>query len=583
MKREMKRKKIKKEIKRKKGFFESFKFEIVSLVLGYGIFVGYIYNYFQFNIGLDFNIFDYVNANDMIFSWITDPYLITFLLILIFVLIIKFIPNQNVLVVISLISIALILIILLPNNEHQLSEVIFILILIIVSICFYIYLFLKNYKVNNDDVNSIKEIINMMNCYRLLFKFDKEIKNCKETFDLKALVDNYNKSIKELKIDNIEIEEYVINLSNEIKTNSEINPLVYWKVYASVCSKILYNLDCLLKMDASIKNKISNIYTKVESYLRNDIANKKITETIIVLVIFSIAPSVFGFIEGEKIKRSCVNVANIKLISYIESNKQMDQLYKIYKTTSNYTIVKKINNLESFIVFNNSDISSIEFINTSQCNDKQIESEFKNKEFNLNYNQNTNESINNIVVTSLNNYLSSDDFGMKIGSIIIPQIDSLFDTKFDFTANFDKLLEYNKSINGIYFKYKDKLIENEKIYFDEISFNIDNNAEPLLEKLLKDIQNGNKYIINLTGNADLKGISSGNKTIKDNYTLSLARANSVKNHILKVLTGRNIDIQNIEFNIYGNSNQKVKSNSEKDEKFVEIDILEFIPVSIDKR
>lgn len=592
-------------MKKKESFLDNIQYEILSLVLGYAILVGFIYNFFQFNIGLDFNIFDYVSANDMIFSWIIDSSLISFLIILIFVLIIKFMPNETVLIVISLISLVLIPIVILTNKNFGLNEMILVLVLVLVSIIFYTYLFIKNYKLNNnDDVNSIEKIIKLMNIAKVLFRTDKEIKNCEENFKLNILIENYNYLIKKLfgmqklslNIEQFKIEKYIINLSDEINKNLDSNPLIYWKVYVIVCNKILYNLDYLLKMEKSIENEVLPIYKKVEGDLKNGIliANNNLTEMTIVISIFLIVPSLFGYIEGMRINKNCVNVANIKLIRDIDPDKKTNQIYKIYKITSNYTIVKeafkKDKMEEPFMVFNNSDISFIKFINKDKdttCienkNNYLIEekTEIDNYKF-----QEMEKTINNIVTNSLNNYYLSKNFELSVGSIIIPQINSLLDTKFDFTAKFDKLFEYNKYNNGINFKYKDRIIKNEKIYFEPISFNFDAAAEIELNKIIKNIKNENKYIINLVGNSSIEEINIKNNTIKDNYTLSLARANSIKRYLLSKLIELDLDVQNIEFNIYGNSNQNLdnKNKSRHDlQRFVEMDILEFTPVSIDKR
>lgn len=358
------------------------------------------------------------------------------------------------------------------------------------------------------------------------------------------------------------------------------NNTMYFKIYEANCIKLLNNLYKLIKLENSFEKEIYHLIIEIEDLLKEIkeiIEINPLFEISIPLLIFLIIPIIAGWISKDMIQSYEKNVIEIKHIKGQNGNNVDNKQYKLFKVTSNYTIVKECNN-EDFVVFNNSDISSIKFTKNKTCIEKTKLKKVKDEkleEINY-YDKNIDESMNNIIVTSLNNYLESDNFKIKIGDVIIPQIDSLFKTKFDVIGKFDKLMEFNKYNNGIYFKYKDKLIENEKIYFEPISFNMDSNAKQLLGKLLKDIQNGNKYIINLTGNADLKGINLGNKTIKDNYTLSLARANSVKNHILKVLAEQNIDIQNIQFNINGNS------NSEKDERSVEIDILEFIPIIVDK-
>ncbi|MBS9782505.1 MAG: hypothetical protein KGV43_01730 [Arcobacter sp.] len=50
--------------------------EILTIFVTIGITIGFVYNYFYYNISSKINIFDYIEVYDFIFSWVSNPFLV---------------------------------------------------------------------------------------------------------------------------------------------------------------------------------------------------------------------------------------------------------------------------------------------------------------------------------------------------------------------------------------------------------------------------------------------------------------------------------------------------------------------------
>lgn len=59
---------------------------MTSLVFGFGILIGFIYNYFLYNVAFDIDIFNYIEITDLIFSWISTVSLLLIILITTFLI-----------------------------------------------------------------------------------------------------------------------------------------------------------------------------------------------------------------------------------------------------------------------------------------------------------------------------------------------------------------------------------------------------------------------------------------------------------------------------------------------------------------
>ena len=136
------------------------------------------------------------------------------------------------------------------------------------------------------------------------------------------------------------------------------------------------------------------------------------------------------------------------------------------------------------------------------------------------------------------------------------------------------------------YAYKDKKLI--FIYFDNNSIVIkkkinEPNLKLQIENLskLKQILSNRKsiYTIKLTGYASKEIVKLSNNSISDNYQISLARANNMKEYIINIINDDDFIRKNITFNIFAFSNQQINTNHPNKDyhmhRKVKVEITEF--------
>lgn len=174
----------------------------------------------------------------------------------------------------------------------------------------------------------------------------------------------------------------------------------------------------------------------------------------------------------------------------------------------------------------------------------------------------------------------------KMLSIDIEEIG--FETNITF---YKQINNYNNSENNneIAFKHL-RTLEPFYIYFEK-GLILNNgkcstdDSESICEKEkcienLKNIflSNNNKYLIKLTGYSSLERVKNKNR-MNNNYDISIARANNIKNLLLNITDEKQIERKNIVIDIFANSNQSVTSEHHYLNQKVKIEVIELEPVS----
>lgn len=621
------------------------KTEILSLLFGVAVLIGFIYNYILFNVTLNFNIFEYLDLNEIVFSWIVNPYLIFFMFVLLSSILIKFYPlsvtlfgslfmitisaiilfipifkdlldtNFKYTIIIIMCYIILFYVILylsvrllkisdFTQNNIKLFEIFihfFILLavkvyfnytetnikeiilinakLYLAYLCIYLYyiykffisLFIERYKFNIDNLEEFRKILRYSEKFRLFIytRFDnsrdKKIQEFKDTHSLNTLLNNLN-TIKK----NNSNSPYIIEDLEEIINNN----IYYAKLYEDLCVKLINEITISTNnIDKELLVKTNN---ELEN-IRKIIKINHIYEMAIIPVIFISLTGIIGYVEAKMISYSNSNIVKIKFTKDVDSIEESEKLYKFYKKTSGYTIVKEnsgdIDN-EEFIIFSNDNIYKIQFI--KKDNNEKEESTVKNRiDDNKNRSDINIESDNNSSIINLGPVIG----GLAIGGAIIPMFKPTINPKL--ALNFDNNLEYNK-FDGVYYNSGNIIFEKE-IFFEKLLFTPTKDEElDKFKEIIGNLKSDNRYIINIFGNASTEKISVKNNTIKDNYTLSLARANNIKELIIGGLekNRKEISLLNISFNLFGNSNQDIEKKSIKvdEQRFVKIQIYEYSPI-----
>lgn len=533
------------------SFLEKSRIGVISLLFSYAVFLGYLYNFFQFNIGLKFNIFDYLNITDMILTLIVDIKLIYIVFLLISVILIKVYKNKYLLYICTLISICLIIIIGLfsyTNTEDNVSKSIIVISMVIIFI-FNLIFFNYNKEGLKLDEKDLKKLHTDINLEEIKLTY-KQLSSIKNTYlDTKALMPSLKIQV-DLKDNPLNKFEHIFSVIKYNLLNARSKLLRYNHSYDT------YILDEFNKFDEYIDSKVL-LLKKFEGHII-------LKEIFISLGLLSIVACAFGYIASSEIKR-----IEIKLIRNIDPENKI-QLYDLYKVTSSHVVVKTIETKE-ILVFNKDDISFIKFKNLeNNKKDKNITSCIKTlDEF---------EIQNDIQISNaLDHYFRNENnnFNLTLGNLIISKIGSLLNAEFDnkISVKFDSLLKSNIVNDNEKYKLKGEVIIND-ILFKDLSFKLYNiNQITELTTLINNLNIENKYIINLTGISNLKKISIYNNTIKDNYTLSLARANSVKEIIVDTLIRNKFNLFNININTFGDSNQNIINK--KSEAKVVIRIYEY--------
>lgn len=533
------------------SFLEKSRIGVISLLFSYAVFLGYLYNFFQFNIGLKFNIFDYLNITDMILTLIVDIKLIYIVFLLISVILIKVYKNKYLLYICTLISICLIIIIGLfsyTNTEDNVSKSIIVISMVIIFI-FNLIFFNYNKEGLKLDEKDLKKLHTDINLEEIKLTY-KQLSSIKNTYlDTKALMPSLKIQV-DLKDNPLNKFEHIFSVIKYNLLNARSKLLRYNHSYDT------YILDEFNKFDEYIDSKVL-LLKKFEGHII-------LKEIFISLGLLSIVACAFGYIASSEIKR-----IEIKLIRNIDPENKI-QLYDLYKVTSSHVVVKTIETKE-ILVFNKDDISFIKFKNLeNNKKDKNITSCIKTlDEF---------EIQNDIQISNaLDHYFRNENnnFNLTLGNLIISKIGSLLNAEFDnkISVKFDSLLKSNIVNDNEKYKLKGEVIIND-ILFKDLSFKLYNiNQITELTTLINNLNIENKYIINLTGISNLKKISIYNNTIKDNYTLSLARANSVKEIIVDTLIRNKFNLFNININTFGDNNQNIINK--KSEAKVVIRIYEY--------
>lgn len=619
------------------------KTEILSLLFGVAVLIGFIYNYILFNVTLNFNIFEYLDLNEIVFSWIVNPYLIFFMFVLLSSIIIKLYPHSITLfgslflitisaiilfipifkdlvdsnfkytIVIIMCYIILFYLILYISvklfkisdstlNNIKLFEI-FIHFFILLAIkvyfdhketdikeiilingklyfayfCIYLYyiynffisIFLERYKIDIDNLEEFIKILRYSEKYRLFIytRFDnsrdKKIQQFRDKYPLNTLVNSLN-TIRENNFNS----PYLIEDIKEMISN---NNIYYAKIYEDLCVKLINEINITTSnRDNSLLIKTNN---ELES-IRKLIKINHIYETGILFVMFIFLTGLIGYVEAKMISYSDNNIVKIKFTKDVDSLEESEKLYKFYKKTSSYTIVKENGGdieKEGFIIFSNNNIYKIQF----KTNNLEKENISKTEIDNKNGNDTNIESDNNSSIINLGPVVG----GVAIGGAIIPIFKPTINPKL--ALNFDNNLEYNK-FDGVYYNSGNIIFEKE-IFFDKLLFTPTKETElNKLKEVVENLKSDNKYVINIIGNASTEEINIKNNTIKDNYTLSLARANNIKKLIIGELENsrKEISLLNINFNIFGNSNQDSEKKSIKvdEQRFVQIQIYEYFSI-----
>ena len=508
------------------SFLEKSRIGVISLLFSYAVFLGYLYNFFQFNIGLKFNIFDYLNITDMILTLIVDIKLIYIVFLLISVILIKVYKNKYLLYICTLISICLIIIIgflSYTNTEDNVSKSIIVISMFTIFV-FNLIFFYYNRKGIKFDEKDLEKLHKDINLQEIELTYNK-LKSAKNTYFIN--------------------QPLMPNLEIKFAKNNPLNEFKY------IFSVIKYNLlnarIKLLEITFYNTNKyILDDLNKFEDYIDSKLLLlKKFEEHVILKEIFislgllSIVACTFGYIASSEIKK-----IEIKLIRNINPENKV-QLYDLYKVTTSHVIVNTDDG--EIIVFNKDDISFMKFKNINNNQKVNLSDCVKTNDFHA--------ELNDVVIETLNNYFNDENnsLALTLNNLIIPKIDSLF----------------KSNIVNKYDNYKLKReIKIDDILFKNLSFKLDDTNQIIkLTTLINNLNIENKYVINLIGTSNLKKISIYNNTIKDNYTLSLARSNSVKEIIVDTLIRNKFNLFNININTFEDSNQNI-INKESEAKVV---------------
>lgn len=291
------------------------------------------------------------------------------------------------------------------------------------------------------------------------------------------------------------------------------------------------------------------------------------------------------------------NKCTVKLVRNLEPLNSKNNFQFVSKTSSFTVFLVQdiyVKNFKRIQVISNNDISTIYFNDIIDTNPNKIEVNSKENQ-SSNSNQNVKKLEEKLKIYEsgceqvlqeckktdcnkndiINNYYS---FGIspKIDKLFLTKLNSLINNDFNGELN----IEYNSFFNNTKYKLK-KIHENKKIYFDQASLLVDENEfnKAFNNLSLKEIfKKDKKFIINLIGSSSLEKLTISKNKIKDNYSLSLARANNTKFFIMKNLLDKKIDIQNIKFNTFGISNEK-SVNKHSSYRYVNVEILEYVPVN----
>ena len=136
------------------------KTEILSLLFGVAVLIGFIYNYILFNVTLNFNIFEYLDLNEIVFSWIVNPYLIFFMFVLLSSIIIKLYPHSitlfGSLFLITISAIILFIPIFKDLVDSNFKYTIVIIMCYIILFYLILYISVKLFKISDSTLNNIK-------------------------------------------------------------------------------------------------------------------------------------------------------------------------------------------------------------------------------------------------------------------------------------------------------------------------------------------------------------------------------------------------------------------------------------------
>lgn len=166
----------------------------------------------------------------------------------------------------------------------------------------------------------------------------------------------------------------------------------------------------------------------------------------------------------------------------------------------------------------------------------------------------------------------------------VEKLFSIEGTEFSYNKKID-IHEYNSDEKHLYkFKKKKSLY----VFFDNNSIVVkskikgSNKKQQItsLKELNEIFKNKSSiYTVKLIGSASDEVIKNTNNSLSDNYQISLARANNVKEYIMQQINDDDFIRKNITFNIFAFSNQKPKS-SDNNKKYemnrnVMVEISEF--------
>lgn len=414
--------------------FQKSKIGILSFLFGYVVFLGYLYNFFQFNVGLKFNIFDYMDIIDMILTLIVDINFIYIIVTLILVVLLKIYPKNKKVLSISIVLILILIFLLadslnIKNSDYKI--IIYLIFLFLLTSFLFcrvnrgIKLHESDIKILNDEIDS-KEILLMYKNILLIYQTScRDLPKLNVGLHFNETIDKLNSKQNINLIDSFFIGFYKIKKDLiKIKNLSMVN--------------ILKNKDLIQELNHAIKY-LDNNKIKIIKF-QNKILLKEIINVSLILLVCA---SVFGFL-GSRINNFNKNQIEIKLVRNIDPENKT-QLYKLYKVTSTYIIVKNSNN--EIVVFNKDDVSFVKFVEETTEQNSNLSNECTKN----NYSQ---IELNTVITETLNNYFNEKDnkFALSLGKLIIPIVKAELNN--ELKANFDSL--FKTSILNKFDKYQFK-------------------------------------------------------------------------------------------------------------------------------
>lgn len=346
------------------NILSKFNIDFIGILFITFIMIGFFYNYSYYNIGFGFNIFNYLTANDIAISWISNE---NILIILIMILSFKVIEKTtDYKAAIFFISFTSFLIFILVQNLILQD---FVLGLIITMIFIYLQYFMfnayKNFDLKIMNVNRFNQILN-----------DFRNLNFNEIY---KYIDEYNED----KINRIllEINHSYSALRNEqklVEIYNTLNIILEIIIENKIILEQQNNDNDNLRLLRSLINDINLIKNKIDVY------KKMIFKSNFLLLIpfIMIIPTIFGVINSNINKASThakfveielangnekeINETNLLLIGITSDYTILSSITKNYPSEliTPYSIFNLPKNdiYKNFFIFRNSDISYIKFV-----------------------------------------------------------------------------------------------------------------------------------------------------------------------------------------------------------------------------